>query len=58
VKLLAVISVRLTPQSIKVFSFLLIGCLYKKFINNFDLLDLDAGGYDDEYVEKCFIKIN
>ena len=23
---------------------------------NFDLLDIDAGGYDNEYVEKYFIK--
>ena len=23
---------------------------------NFDLLDIDAGSYDDEYVEKYFIK--
>jgi len=28
----------------------------RKYGYNFDLLDIDAGGYDNEYVEKYFIK--
>ena len=41
--------------------FLPVGLAYvmtyvKKHGYSFDLLDIDAGGYDDEYVEKYFIK--
>ena len=30
----------------------------KKHGYNFDLLDIDAGGYDNEYLEKYFIENN